>query len=205
MSGLPVTLETLEDPNATIEWSVTCAVLERLEEECGGPEGMIELGRALNPPAIGKLWNVLRFAVSPRQVYFLATRWVGPKIVPFAASTFEVQPDGRFVVTIEIPPTLQGCLPFFRVSHGLYEISTRWIGLGDAVVEADLTPHRGVYTVTPPPSHSLWARLGRVFEVFGSSRTAIEELSEQYAELSRSAGRLRESEARGVWPKTPRI
>ncbi len=178
----------------SLDWPAFVTLLARVEQRVGGPEAMIGLGHAMcRPRRLDRVRRVLTFAVSVRQLYALSTRFLGPTSFPGTRGTMRVEPDGELHVTIEIDAALEGSLPFMRLNLGTAEAMPRILGLGDALVRAELTPHRGELRIKPPPSRSGLARLKRIGEVFRGARSAVDELAEQHEQLRRSYAELQQA------------
>ncbi len=197
VAGLPEDREMLESGRGSISWEENCELLERIEQRCGGPEGLIDLGRSFNRlQVLGPLQRIMSFALSPLQVYKLVVRWQGPRSFADVSTSMSVDERGRIEIEIEIHAQSRASLPFLRLTQGSFESAPRIIGLGPSILEAELEPRRARFLVTPPPSPSFVARLARVRELFGSSRSAIDHLADQHEGLRRTLAALRSSEER---------
>ena len=184
VEGLPVTLDQIQDPRGRLDWDVFAAVCERLEALCGGPEALDEIGsRSLESPTHRAVAVVAGLLTTPRMLYKAMDRWFGPSTFRNIQSTFEDLPDGRICQTLVIPDGYRDSPQFFRINAAVFRAAPRLIGLADSLVEFAAFPRRGVFTITPPPSLTVWARVMRSLRAFVSVKGVIQELGDQQDRL----------------------
>ncbi len=193
LDGLPYSVETLTRESTWLRWDDLIEVLERLEG-LGGPETMRKVYESLAKGPKGRRVRAsLSFAVSPKQLFTLLLRWMGPSLYPIHTATLDRLADGRLRAELTVPRRVRASEPFFRSTACVFEVAPTLLGLPAAHVEAHIEPHAATYWITPPPSGSFLSRFKRVAQVFTGARSAIEELAEQQAELRRSYDALADS------------
>jgi PAS domain S-box-containing protein len=191
LADLPVPISVLENRRSEIAWEHFARVMDTLEDLAGGPpDGMASLVREMEGPR-GALTRIFRFAVTPRQLYQLMARFTGPRAFPTHDGSFEVLPGERYRIEIEIVEGERGCAAFFRGCAAYFEFAPRMIGLGDALVEAEIEPRRASFVITPPPSPSIWSRLSRIYDLFRHSEAVVDELRERHEDLTLQRAALR--------------
>jgi two-component system, cell cycle sensor histidine kinase and response regulator CckA len=179
-----------------IEWDAVAELLDRIEQRVGGPAALeLEGERSNQVAALEPLRRIAGAFASPRLVYRAIVRWFGPQLVPWIGASYEDLPDGRIRVVMEIPEPLRQCAAFLHYTAGAYRSAPRLLGQPDALVEAEITPRRGVYSILPPPDLTLAARARSAIRVFGGSRVALDELVRQQDQLRRSHAALADSRA----------
>jgi signal transduction histidine kinase/CheY-like chemotaxis protein len=177
--GLPLASEA-----ARLDWDVFCTLNERLEEACGGADALERLGDAmLEVPTFSALVQVLRMVATPRTLYWVSSRWGGPRMFANLKDTFEDAGPGRVRLLTEIPEGYRDCPQFFRLNLGFYRAMPRVLGLPDAKVTLTLAPHRGEYSIVLPPSLTLLARIRYALVSLLSPGRALADLAEQNTEL----------------------
>ncbi len=195
--GLPVTVEAISDPSTRIDWDVYCELCERFEALCGGPEKLELYSTTYSQaPAVGGFTSAFGLFTSPRALYWAGHRWFGHAMFTVVESEFEELPDGRLRVVLSIPEGYRGSTQFFRINAGVFRGVPRLLGQPDAQVSYELSERRCVYTIVPPPSLTVWARLGRAFRMLFGARGAFEELARQQAELRQRFDDLSEANRR---------
>lgn len=195
VQGLPVTLDDLHDARGRVDWDLHVQLLERLEDLCGGPAALEEIGAAVyDAPPLRAVRALSFFFGNPRQLYWMGCRWVGPSFFAHIRYTFRELDKERVELRLEIPDSYCGSRPFFAICAGSLRSAPRLLGLrDDSEVEAEITPHRGVFVVRPPRRVSLLSLLKRATRLPFAAWTAIEELASQQDGLNRALRDLRES------------
>ena len=186
VEGLGVTVADLRDGRARISWDLFVALHDNLVKTFTTTESRLELGRAMAPvPVYASVQAIAAALVSPRSVYRFLTRWVGPSQFPHLRSSLVERDDGRFVLTLTLPPPYRECVPFLEICAGGISASTTLLGAPPAHVE--LAPEtRGLrMTLTPPAVPPLHTRVAaafrglldgpRLFAAFREHRTAVAE------------------------------
>ncbi|HGG56320.1 MAG TPA: hypothetical protein ENK31_00815, partial [Nannocystis exedens] len=181
-----------DDPDY-ISWDEFCRLCRNARAACGSDHRLADMGTyVIDLPAVGRFVQIVRLFASPRALYWANKRWTGPAVFRPLQNEISSLPQGRLRFTITIPPDYADCPEFFHLNHGVMRNLPRILGLEEAFVELEVTPRKGVYTIQPPPSMTLWARIRRMLSVLFSTRVAIEELASQQAQLT---ARLYELEA----------
>jgi len=168
-----------------ISWSDFCVLCRNAAAVCGGLEQLGEMGaEVFGVPALGGIVGVVRLIASPQTLYWASKKWSGPALFLHLGNEIEWLPGGRLRFIITIPPAHEDCPEFFYLNAGVLRTLPRLLRMHDAYVELSLSPNKCVYTIDPPPSLTLWARLRRAFSILFSARTAIEELGAQQSLLA---------------------
>lgn len=195
VEGFPVGLDELRDPTGRIDWELHVRLLERLEKLCGGPEALEEIGESIyDAPPLRAVRALAFFFGNVRQVYWMGCRWVGPSFFTHVRYAYRELDKERVEVRLEIPDTYPGSLQFFSIYLGSLRTAPHLLGLREeAEVEAEISPHVGVFRIRPPSGFSLLALLRRATRLPFAAWTAVEELAHQQAGLNRALRDLRES------------
>jgi signal transduction histidine kinase/CheY-like chemotaxis protein len=192
VAELPVSVQELRDGRNRVSWEVFAIVLERFEEMCGGPEALEAVGyRHQESPAFAFIGRVARLLFSARDLYWMGTLWFGRSLFSIVVDRFEELPGGQVRETLEIPQGYRDSSQFFRCMRGALRAAPHLLGQPDAEVQMELSTHRAVYTITPPPPLTLWARCRRGARAVFDAHATIEELSAQQEQLRRSNEELR--------------
>jgi len=192
---LPVTLDHLRDPSQRVEWGTLVTVFDRAEQACEGVISLEELGaRMLVVPSYAFLRHAARLVVTPRQLYSVASRMMGPAMFPNITFGHEWLPGGRFVIMGELSAGDRESKAFFRICHGNVIALPRLLGLPASQIEEQVvTGRKGRLILVPPASHTALARLGRAARTLWSLGDAVRGVQRQQAELEASLDALRTS------------
>jgi DNA-binding CsgD family transcriptional regulator len=149
LAGISATASSLRMRGARIDWDDYALIVDRLEEEIGGPAAFIELTEGA-------------FDVLP-EVAFLAGMFFSPvDLCRFVSLAFalpqygivrcsmEELGDGRYVLQAGIPLPYRGSSAFMRATLGTLRAQPRLLGLPSASVDAEFTEREGRWVVTPP-------------------------------------------------------
>lgn len=191
LDGLPVSLEWLQDSHNRIDWDTYVDLLARVETLCGGPQEFEQIGAlAVQAPTFRSIRTLAGLFASTQQLCWVGSKWVGPSRFSHMRFEYTPLPGDRVRLVLEIPPEYRDAPQLFRLSIGVMRVVPRFLGQDDdAVIEAQITSHRAVYTITPPrPSRR--ARLRRALRALFAARGVIEELAEQQAQLKQSYDEL---------------
>ena len=195
VDGLPVTLPELNDTSARIDWDVYAELLDRIEERARDVMTPEEIGeRCLRMPGFDFLRQAARLAVSPRQLYEVAGRFVAPALFANVVVTQEWQPSGRLVVSGELPPGYRPCVTVFRLCHGNVAALPRVLDLPPSVIEEQtVSGTTGHLVLRPPASHAISTRLRRAVKAVGTFGETWRAFAKQQLELEASLDALRTS------------
>ena len=191
LEGLPFRVEDLERPSNRIAWDDFTAVLDRTDRALGDPGRLEEFAARYISGSTGIVGALVANFVSVRPVYQLGARLYGPSLFSCTRATCEELPGGRLRQTIEILPPFRDSEVFFRAMRGALRATPSIIGQPEAAVEMELQPRRAVYTITPPPGLTLWARARRLFSRRRMISEMLTELTVQHEELQESYQRAR--------------
>jgi DNA-binding CsgD family transcriptional regulator len=105
--------------------------------------------------------------------------------------------DGRLVATFDIPEPHRPCTPYFHACAGGISAVPEMLGLPRARVVADLSPRKGVFTISLVESRTLGARLRRA-SISLVVKTAMAEVERSWTETRRRNAELETTNARLV-------
>jgi PAS domain S-box-containing protein len=193
--GLPVSVADLRAPHARIDWDVFIELLARVEARCGEALPPEEIGvRILKVPSFEFLRRTGRLVVSPRRLYEIADRWVGPALFPTVVTRLEWLPSGRVAVTGDLLPGYRGSETFFRICFGNIAALPRLLDLPPSTIEEQvLTARRGRLVLLPPRSHTLGVRIVRGARALRSLGETWRVIARQQREVEASMESLRSS------------
>jgi CheY-like chemotaxis protein len=140
-------------------------------------------------------WTSLNVVTSPSKIYQVVCNFVGP--VSFGnviESKIEPIENGRLILELKIQDGHRDSPLFFKLARFGLAKTPRIIGLHEAIIEADIRPHVARYKITPPPSRTLFARIGRIVRFMFSSQNVLGELTLQDKELRQHYKELFDSE-----------
>ena len=195
IAGLPITRAQLENTRHRIPWDVWAQICERFGEQIGSPDAVEASGAgALDPGYLGPLLEIVGLFSNARDLYRIGLRWFAPQSYRNLRFTLEEQRDGPILVTVEVPESSRGSLAFMRMTAGGLRAIPRLLGLPDAVVDADMTPHRGRFVITLARSLSVRSFLTRAFSLVQGANAVVDELSEQQARIAEGYAALARAE-----------
>jgi PAS domain S-box-containing protein len=195
VQGLPVGLEHLRDPSRRVDWDTLAMLFDRAEQACEGVISLEELGeRMLVVPSYAFLRYAAQLVVTPRQLYEVATRLMGPAMFPNITFRHAWLPGGRFTLTGELPEDARESPAFFRICHGNVVALPKLLDLpASRIEEQSVTGRRGRIILVPPASHTAIARVKRAGRTLWSLGDAVRGVRRQQAELEASLDALRSS------------
>ncbi|MFW5741607.1 MAG: response regulator transcription factor [Myxococcota bacterium] len=128
--------------------------MDRVQDLLGGPKPMEELGLK-TVRGYGLYGRLASLVVSPHELLRFGNQRIAPSLYPCLELRFEVLSDQRLLVQYDIPRNLRSCLAFMYGTIGAQRAIPLHLGLPPAMVDADISPRRGVFLVTPPPSATI--------------------------------------------------
>jgi len=182
--GLAVSPEHIENPRNRVDWDVLVAVTARLEELFGGIEALENLYfEFFLWPEHMYVPKVARYLLTPSNLYWAGTRWIGPSLFPVIDGCFETLEDGRLRETLVIPDRYADSPQTFALMRGALRAAPSLFDLPPARVEMELRPRRCVFTITLPQARpSLRHRISAWF-TDRHGRPLLDSLVEQQVEL----------------------
>ena len=179
-AGIPVDIEAIRDTRQRMSWSLFAELCERVDERCGPTESSDIIDGHRTMRAVAGL------IASSRMMYRAMNRWFGPSTFRNILHRFEELDDGRIRITLTIPEKDRDCPAFFRISAVALRSLPRFFGQREASVVVELAERTCVYTITAPPSLTIYARLRRALRLLVSARGVLEELGSQQDQLQAS-------------------
>jgi two-component system cell cycle sensor histidine kinase/response regulator CckA len=211
---LPVDRATLFDRRQRVDWAVWVELQERALVQLGSPEALERLGLAIaEAPVRHEFKRIARLFASPARLYRINSRFAVSADFKNLQSTCTDLGGGRLRVTMSIPEHDRGSIAAFTLSAGILRSLPMLLDLPAAELKAQITPHSGIYDITPPAGATLWARARRrasALVALSGAEEALEQLgvqqqeivaqnrvlTDRLAELRRAEEALRASEAR---------
>jgi signal transduction histidine kinase/CheY-like chemotaxis protein len=166
------------------DWETFRQINQRLGAFCEGRVTLESLGELLfEVPQMMRVLAAVQLVASPRMLFWAAHMWATPS----AFQTMECDFVDRDAQTVQLRASIrephQDSPEFFKVTLGIYRALPRLVGLPDAHVELELRPRTATYTVTLPPSLTLWARFRRGAMLLLAPQAVLAELRDQNDEL----------------------
>ncbi len=190
VDGLPYDLAHLRSAHNRIDWDSFALFLERVRETVGW-ERLGQFARALSTsPSWDWSLRFARWLVSPRQFVLASLRFAGPIVWPSMPYQVRELADGRIELELRVPPGGRPSPEFFTISRHHIASQTRFLGLPDSRVEAEIEPERARYLVTPPHSKTFASGLARGVRTLLGSPAAMRELVKDQDELRRTTEEL---------------
>lgn len=195
LEGLPVSLGHLHDSTQRIDWDVNVEIVQR-SARLLGPGGAELIGRRSVQAAPFQLYRLLGMVVADAHfLYRMAARWMGPSFFSHIRFGYTELPDGRIRLEIEIPAGYRGCPELFDAFASSFRILPGLVGRTEAAVEAEISSHRGVFTIRAPRRASLRSWLRSLLRLPGAARAAVEEVAREQHHVSRALDEVRQAHA----------
>jgi two-component system cell cycle sensor histidine kinase/response regulator CckA len=193
VSVLPA--DVLETSLGRIDWDTYVAFLDRVVEACGDVLSLEELGaRIIRVPSFQFLRLAGQLVVSPRQLYSVANRMVGPAMFSNVTVSLTWLAENRIAVNGELAPGYRESTAFFRICHANVVALPRLLDLPPSVIDEQVVSgRRGRLILVPPASHTIAARLRRGTRAMLALGDAFRGVARQQAELEGSLAALRTS------------
>jgi PAS domain S-box-containing protein len=195
VEGLPVTLDQLRDPTERIDWNLFAVLCDRVENLCEGVLTLEEIGEEmLFVPSLGFLRRAGQLVVTPRQLYLIAGRMMGPALFPNVTLRMAWLPAGRLVVTQELSAGDRESRAFFRLSQANATALPRLLDLPPSKIEErSHSGRQGRLILVPPPSGTVASKLARATRTLLALGDAVRGVARQQAEFEASLEALRSS------------
>lgn len=189
-SRLPLSLEYVSNSSHFVDWDTFVTFLDTAEQCMGGPE-VLENFVPNVPQLTGNelIKTLIQRFTDPFWLYWAMPKW-SKWLFRGNPAEMRMMPDGRIRMDFSIPSDRKGSLPYFRCWLNGLRGTPRALGLPDAVVDYELSPHHATYFITLPPRRAPWGRFKSVFRAYFAGRRAIEELTQKNDELVRYYDRL---------------
>jgi DNA-binding CsgD family transcriptional regulator len=172
IDGLGFDRETIRDRG--VDWADVTTLFDRLQDACGGPDGMADLFSDFAVTATGKaIASLTALFVEPQTFYrFLNTRLAASSYTVFRSSHEDL--PGAYRLTIEIVAGKTPSAPFMHASLGACRGQPRLFGLPKTSVQADITPRKGTFVVAVADGEPLARRARRLVDSLAEVRRDLE-------------------------------
>ena len=190
--GLDFPTNESHPPSKVVPWDDFATLLERLEDRVAGPIGLERVGEhvgELKPIPI--LRRLAGLTAQPSLLYRAGQRWALRRALPILVTSIDNLAPDRLRITCAVPLPLRTCPQLFHLGTGALRALPQSLDLPASHVHTKIDSRRVEYEILLPPSGSVRARLRRAHRAFFSSRAALEQLSEQQAELEERVYDLR--------------
>ena len=195
---LGIDVASLLSSSKRIPWETFARILDWLAQELGGPDELRRFSEAgLAAGSIGIFRGIGRVLASPRDVYSVGVRWMGPSLFPMIQADMWDGADGILVQRLTLAPGHRDCPALFHILHGaLIAIPRAW-GHGPSEVSLELTPGSATYLIRASSTRrGMPYRLIRAVRARFAFPTMLRELEDQQTAIDASYRELREAHAR---------
>jgi len=142
-------------------WRAVVARCKEIAAEAGGRESLLA--------AVERLVNRRFQAAAPdlpggfndqRQLYWVASRWLLPELLPELASRFEELPDGRLRIAVESPADAEPYPLLFEMIRCALADAPLLLGQSESRIDLEETARRAVFTIhqSAIPTHECLPR-----------------------------------------------
>ncbi len=194
--GLDVAV--LANQARTIPWEIFARIIDCLAKEIGGPEELRRFSEAqLAAGSLGIFRSIGRVLASPRDVYSVGARWMGPSLFPMIRADMWDGADGVLIQRLTLEPGHRDCPALFHILHGALIALPRAWGHGPSEVTLELAPGRATYAIHASSTRrGLLSRLIRAVRARFAFPTMLRELEDQQLAIDASYRELREAHTR---------
>lgn len=196
LGDLPIARGERGEVAQAVEWDHFVEFMRRLSRALGGPAELERCAARLGPMKPARaLGSLAGLAASPRTLYRAAAGWALRRAMPAVETTVSRAPDGQIEIHAWITEGQRACPELFHFAAGGAQAMPKVIGLGEAVVVADIREREAWYRITVPPSPTLLARFGRIVRTLFSAGDVLRFLEAQQLELHAKNEALRRANA----------
>lgn len=196
LGDLPIALGEHGEVVGSVEWDHFVEFMRRLSRAVGGAAELERVATRLGPMKPARaLSSLAGFAASPRTLYRAAAGWALRRAMPAVETKVTRTADGQIEIHAWIREGQRACPELFHFAVGGAQAMPKVIGLGEAVVVAEIHEREALYRITVPPSPNLFARLGRIVRTLFSAGDVLRFLESQQLELNAKNEQLRRANA----------
>lgn len=161
LEGLPFDKKTYRRLGR-VDWIDYCTVVERIEEQAGGPEACERLLASSLHVVATPLSALARAVISPKDFYRAYAKVIAPILLPPLRMDYEDLGGDDVRVSVTFRPGARSCLAWCHASTGAVRGFTQHLGLPQAtILHTDVGPRHGSWKLRVPPSQTLRATLGK--------------------------------------------
>jgi signal transduction histidine kinase len=195
-ADLPFTPEDTQNPRFKVLWDPFVEYIRRVEMAIGGPEATRNaVAQVHNYRGNEFIRDTARYFSDLPSLYWAISKWVRLSF-PCVHCDYENLRDGRVRLTMKIDKDQQDSSTFFNIWYSGIRATPAMLGFPEAVVDLKTSSRKGVFTITLPPSRSIFSRLRTIGGSLVAARATINELSRQKEELERYYQQLIEAQRR---------
>ncbi len=191
IEGFPVTFAEFDDAKQRMDWNLFVQILKRFNTLIGGYAELEKSGFLTGLTRQTRLVGyVLSLVKEPKHLYWALCTSVGPAFFSNVKFEYKDLGENNIRITLSIPPEYSDSPEFFQFYKGNLSWITHLHHVPNAIVEMELKPRVGVYTITIPPSMTLFKRFKRAFAALKGARGVVEELGVYQQQIKESYERL---------------
>lgn len=196
LEGSPVPRATLERPTARVRWDDWALLCDRFATLIGSEEALEATGDiVLDSDLAGPLVGIAGMLTDPVDIYRVGFRFIGPMTYKNLEFDLERLADRELRAKVTIPESSRPCRAWMIIAAGTLRALPRFIGAPDSVVIREvLDGRRLVARVRPPPSRSIFHRIGTRLSGMTGHEALVHELEFQQQQLTESWRALERSE-----------
>jgi DNA-binding CsgD family transcriptional regulator len=186
--------EIRANPRRRYPWDDFVEILERLATALGGYEALTKASEVM-PDIVPEVQILTSAFFSVSALYRFVMVVVDPIMFPEVDYSVRDAEEGWLRTSIQIHAGCKGCSAFMYSSIGAIRAFPKHMGLAPFVVDiVELNERRLILLVKPPPSRTVFARVGRLLPRL-LKQQMIEEMRADKTELASTFSELRTTSA----------
>lgn len=195
---LDLDVASLAQPAVRVPWESFARIVDRIALEIGGADAIRRLTEEqLASDGLGIFRVVGRVISSPRDLYSVGARWMGPSLFPMIRAEIWDGTDGLLMQRLTLQPGHRDCPALFHILHGALIVLPRTWGHGQSEVTLELGPGSATYSIRPKSlRRGPFSGIVRAIQTRFAFRTILRELEDQQRAINASYGDLRAAHAR---------
>ncbi len=199
LHGLPITREFLENPNNRMSWDMWLSISERMKEQLGSRQAVIDAGRfSVHEDYSGKHFSrkMVKLVAEPADIYRAVWRFSVPNNYRCIETEYKKLSKGMLQLNARIKPGYQDCEHWFLTAMGALPLIPTALDREKAVVvSSSMSPRDIEMLIKVPVSNRFFSRTRRAVEMMRSSSALLGELEFQQQQMSDSYDSMQKSEA----------
>ncbi|MFO0687689.1 MAG: HAMP domain-containing sensor histidine kinase [Myxococcota bacterium] len=185
-------------PSVRVPWESFTRILDRIAFEIGDADAIRRFSEEqLASDGLGIFRVVGRVITSPRDLYSVGARWMGPSLFPMIHAEIWDGTDGLLMQRLTLQPGHRDCPVLFHILHGALIVLPRTWGHGQSEVTLELGRGSAIYSIRPRTlRRGPFSGIVRAVQTRFAFRTMLRELEDQQRAINASYGNLREAHER---------
>lgn len=197
--GLPITRDFLKDPSNRMSWDVWLSITDRVEEQLGSRQALIDSGRfSVHENYGGKRFtqSLMKLVAEPADLYRAVWGFSIPNNYRCIETEYKKLSAGYLQLKAHIKPGYQDSEGWFLTALGALPLVPSFLDREDAVIlKNTITPRSIDVHLKVPISNRFFSRTRRVAEMIWSPRAILSELEFQQQQMSDSYDTMQMNEA----------